>query len=171
MKPLVAVVALIMMSIAPARAEVPKAAVFDFELLDTSLEGEMQGPRKDEQARLLLISDQLRKAIADSGRYAVVDIASVNSAAHNSNLQACGGCDVQFAKQVDADIAVTGVVRKISTLILSMSIYLRDAHSGTLIAVYGADLRGDTDESWSRTVSWLIQNRLLAQNGDVPARQ
>ena len=27
----------------PARAEPPKLAIFDFELLDTSLEGEMRG--------------------------------------------------------------------------------------------------------------------------------
>jgi uncharacterized protein DUF2380 len=25
-----------------------------------------------------------------------------------------------------------------------------------------ADMRGNTDESWSRTLDWLIRNRLLA---------
>lgn len=166
MKPFV-IIALLMMGFAPARAEAPKAAVFDFELMDTSLEGEMQGPRQDEQQRLLLVSEQLRKSIQDSGRYAIVDIAPVMSAAHNSNLQACGGCDVQMARQLGADLAITGVVQNISTLILSMRIYLRDAHSGTLIAVLGADLRGDTDESWSRTMAWLVHNRLLVQKDDA----
>ena len=40
-------------------------AVFDFELIDTSLEGEMSGERSDEQQRLLLISDQLRRQLED----------------------------------------------------------------------------------------------------------
>jgi hypothetical protein len=35
--------------------------VFDFELLDTSLQGEMRGPQADEQHRLIRISDQVRK--------------------------------------------------------------------------------------------------------------
>jgi hypothetical protein len=37
----------------PARAEPPKLAIFDFELLDTSLEGEMRGPQADEHDRLI----------------------------------------------------------------------------------------------------------------------
>ena len=78
----------------------PKAAVFDFELADTSLEGEKNGPQADEQARLLKISDQLRKGLAESGKFAIVDISPVNTAAHNSNLQACGECDVDFAKKL-----------------------------------------------------------------------
>ena len=40
----------------PARAEPPKLAVFDFELLDTSLEGEMRGPQTDERERLMGLS-------------------------------------------------------------------------------------------------------------------
>jgi Protein of unknown function (DUF2380) len=171
MKPFSVIIALLMISLGPVRAEAPKAAVFDFELVDTSLEGEMRGPRQDEQARLLLVTDQLRKAIAESGRYVLVDIAPVQSAAHNSNLQACGGCDVQLAKQLDADVVITGVVQKVSTLILNMNIYLRDAHSGTMIAMLGADLRGDTDESWSRTMAWLIHNRLLVQKDDATQKQ
>lgn len=151
---------------APADAlkEGAKAAVFDFELADTSLEGEKNGPQADEQARLLKISDQVRKGMAESGKFAIVDIAAVNTAAHNSNLQACGECDVDLAKKVGADLAVTGVVRKISTLILSMIIYVRDARTGQLVTAASADFRGNTDESWARTASFLLRNRLLAPN-------
>ncbi len=146
----------------------PKVAVFDFELADSSLEGEKNGPQAAEQARLLRISEQVRNGMAESGKFAIVDIRPVVTAAHNSNLQACGGCDVDLAKQLDADLAVTGVVRKISTLILSMIIYVRDARTGQLVTAASADFRGDTDESWSRTASFLLRNRLLAPNYGVP---
>ena len=152
----------------PAPAEPPKAAIFDIELLDTSLQGEIKGPQADEQRRLRDVSDQLRKGLADAGKFVVLDIAPVNAAAHASNLQACGGCDVEYAHQLGADIAITGVVQKVSALILNMNIYLRDAHTGQLIRAMSADFRGNTDESWSRTMSYLLRNRLLAPNYGAP---
>ena len=63
MRALFALAALMLLVSMPARAEPPKLAVFDFELLDTSLQGEMRGPQADEHDRLMRISDQVRKAV------------------------------------------------------------------------------------------------------------
>ena len=151
------VVALMLLVSSLAHADPLKVAVFDFELLDTSLQGEVDGPRTDEQRRLMDVAKQLRKALAEAGKFVVLDIAPVNAAAHGSNLQACGGCDVQYAQQLGADLAITGVVQKVSALILSMNIYLRDAHTGNLITSMSADFRGNTDESWSRTMGFCCE--------------
>jgi Protein of unknown function (DUF2380) len=161
---------LILMSAMSLHAEPPKVAVFDFELIDTSLQGEVQGPRRDEQERLVQAGEQLRAALRDSGRFRVLDIASVNDAAHHSNLQACGGCDVKLAGDIGADLAITGTVQKVSNLILNMNIYLRDVHTGQPVAAMTADMRGNTDESWTRTMAWLIRNRLLAPNYGAQAQ-
>jgi hypothetical protein len=162
------IVALIILMSAPAYAEPAKIAVFDFELVDTSLQGEVDGPRADEQRRLREAGDQLRKALAESGKFVVLDIAPVLAAAHASNLQACGGCDVKYAQQLGADLAITGVVQKVSNLILNMNIYLRDTNTGRLVTAMSADFRGNTDESWSRATSYLLRNRLLAPNYGAP---
>jgi hypothetical protein len=159
-----ALVALTLLLSVSAHAEPPKAAVFDFELLDTSLQGEMDGPRGDEAQRLIRTSEQ----IAESGKFAVLDIAPVTDAAHAANLQACGGCDVDLAQKLGADLAITGVVQKVSNLILSLNIYLRDTRSGQLVTSMSADFRGNTDESWQRTASYLLRNRLLAPNYGAP---
>lgn len=159
------------MMTAPVRADQPRVAVFDFELLDTSLQGEMDGPRKDEQQRLIHVTQQLRQALADSAKFQVLDMAPVADAAHNSNLQACGGCDMKLAEQLGADIAITGVVQKVSNLIINLNIYLRDVRSGKLITVMSADMRGNTEESWTRTMNWLIRNRVLAPNYGAPLAQ
>jgi hypothetical protein len=159
---------LTLMASVPVHADPPKVAVFDFELVDTSLQGEVYGPRGDEQDRLMRAGDQLRKALAESGKFHLVDISPVNAAAHGSNLQACGGCDVQFAQKLGADLAITGVVQKVSNLILNINIYLRDAHTGRLVTLASADVRGNTDESWSRAMSYLLRNRLLAPNYGAP---
>jgi len=77
MKSVFVLIALTLTISAPARAGLLKVAVFDFELVDTSLQGEVDGPRTDEQRRLMSAGDQLRKALAESGKFAVLDIAPV----------------------------------------------------------------------------------------------
>src|SRR6266436_4299795 len=114
MRALFVVALLTLMISVPARADPPRLAVFDFELVDTSLQGEVNGPRADEHDRLMRVGDQLRKELAKSGRFRLLDISTVNAAAHGSNLQACGGCDVKYAQQLGADLAMTGVVQKVS---------------------------------------------------------
>lgn len=161
------VAALMLLVSSPAAAEPLTAAVFDFELLDTSLQGQVNGPQADEQRRLKVVTEQLRKGLTEAGKFVVLDIAPVNAAAHASNLQACGGCDVQYAQQLGADVAITGLVQKVSALILNMNIYVRDAHSGQVITFMSADFRSNTDESWSRTLNYLLRNRLLAPNYGV----
>jgi Protein of unknown function (DUF2380) len=106
----------------------------------------------------------LRQLLRASGRFSLVDITPIASEALASNLQACGGCDIQLARRIGAELAITGTVQKVSNLILNMNIYVRDASSGATIAAMSADMRGNTDESWSRTLDWLVRNRLLAPN-------
>jgi hypothetical protein len=59
------------------------------------------------------------------------------------------------------------MVYKVSNLILNMMIFVRDAKTGNNLAVAQADMRGDTDESWNRTLDWLVRNRLLAPDYGV----
>jgi hypothetical protein len=144
------------------QAQERSAAIFDFELTDTSRENQLAPTDAEHRARLAMVSERLRMRLAESGRFSVTDIAPVAKEAQASNLQACGGCDVTLAAKVGADLAVTGMVRKVSNLILSMVIFVRDAKTGDNLAVAHAGMRGDTDESWNRAVDWLVRNRLLA---------
>ncbi len=163
----IAIVALLLLS-TPVSAGPSKIAVFDFELMDTSRPAGVYGSSAVEQARLKKVSDQVRTGLQESGKFEVLDIGPVNAAAHAANLQSCGGCDVELAEQLGADLSVTGLVQKVSELILNMNIYVHDAHTGKLVAQMNADFRGNTDESWSRTASYLLRNRLLAPDYGVP---
>jgi Protein of unknown function (DUF2380) len=160
--PSYAAISWILIGAASASSEAQTVAAFDFELIDTSLEGETNGLRADEQARLIRLSDQLRRRLAESGRFTVLDIAPVASEARANNLQACGGCDTSLARRVGAELAITGTVQKVSNLILNVNIYVRDVSSGATVAAMSADMRGNTEEAWSRTLDWLVRNRLLA---------
>jgi Protein of unknown function (DUF2380) len=160
----IATALLLGMLVTVGHAAEPKVAVFDFELVDTSLEG-ATGPRLDEQARLAQTAKQLRDQLAKSGRVEVVDIAPVAAEAKAAKLRTCDGCDAQFARQVGADFAVTGWVQKVSNLILNMNIMVRDAKTERAISLKSVDIRGNTDETWSRAVDWLVRYDLLAPPG------
>jgi hypothetical protein len=143
-------------------AEAMPLAVFDFELIDTSLEGETQGPRADEQARIGMISDQLRQLLADTGRYRIIDLAPVQDKIDAAGyIHGCNGCDTKIAGGLGAERAVTGTVQKVSNLILNINLYEREVASGKLLRAMSVDIRGNTDKSWSRGVSYLVRNRFL----------
>jgi hypothetical protein len=158
-------VPLIALLASSAQAAEPKVAVFDFELVDTSLERPTYGPRPDQQERLARAGNQLRDRLAKSGRVAVLDIAAVARQAEAADLRTCGSCGAKFARELGADYSVVAWVQKVSNLILNMNIGVRDAKSGRVIAVKSVDLRGNTDETWCRAVEWLVRYDLLAPHG------
>ncbi len=150
-------------SVAATAGERPKTvAVFDFELIDTSLEGEVRGVNPAEQKRLRLISDLLRRKLADSGDYVLVDTAPAAAAVEAAgHLYGCNGWEADIARSLGADLAFTGTVQKVSNLILNINLYVRDAATEKRIMAFSVDIRGNTDTSWSRGISYIVKNRLL----------
>jgi hypothetical protein len=154
--------ALAVIAAAPAaRAEAFRTAVFDFDLVNTSTRLD---PTESERGRLKMLSDHFREALDASTPFDVVDIAPVKDRVAQSNLQACGGCDRTYAEALGADLSVTGVIHKMSELILNISISVRDVHTGKIIGAFNADIRGNTDKSWTRGLDWLLQHRILPQD-------
>jgi hypothetical protein len=150
---------------AQAATEAPRPTAFlGFVLDDTSLQGELQGSRPDEASRLLLIDRELQQALVGSGCCAPVDLSPVAARLHASDPRSCNGCDTDLAKTAGARIVVSGWVQKVSNLILNMNAVARDVATGTVIAAGSVDLRGNTDESWSRAVAFLVRDRLHPEN-------
>jgi hypothetical protein len=144
-----------------AEARGLRAAIFDFELIDTSLEGATNGPRADETARLVRLGDQLRVLAIGSGKLEVIDIDPVRAEARKANLQACGGCDADLAQKLGAELSITGTVQKVSNLILNINLYVRVVATRAPLLAMSVDIRGNTDESWSRGLDYLVRTRFL----------
>ena len=144
---------------AAAREPIP-TAIFAFGFDNTSLEGQMDLPRPDEQARLSALDKALRDALVQSDCCAPVDPALVARQAQGIDTQSCNGCEVQLARKVGARISVIGWVQKVSNLILNINIVARSVTTGNVIGAGSVDIRGNTDESWSRGLSYLVRNRL-----------
>src|SRR2546430_17529607 len=77
--------ALLFLSCGPTVAQ--SVAVFDFELIDTSLEGAIRGARADERERLARLGDQLRPLLRGSGRFSFVGFRPIANEAQGSKPQ------------------------------------------------------------------------------------
>jgi hypothetical protein len=142
---------------AGARAEPPKAAVFDFELANLG----SQEPTDADKARLKPLSDQLRSLLKESARYAIVSTDPVREdVAKGSNLRRCNGCAEEYAKKLGADVAITGEIQKVSNLILNINVYVKDLRSGKPEQAYSVDIRGDNDVSFDRGIKYLVKNSM-----------
>jgi hypothetical protein len=154
-----AVLASTLLTVAHACANTPKAAVFAFQLDDTSLQGSMTGETAGDRARLAMLDAQLQDALARSGRYVPIGAPAGTDMAPGWT---CDGCELDVARSIGADVSVIGWVQKVSNLILNINLVMRDVATGQRIAAGSVDIRGDTDESWRRGLSYLLRNRILS---------
>jgi hypothetical protein len=146
---------------APAPAGEPRAvAVLGAALVNTSPAPTTEAERE----RAVAMAGRIAERLAASGSYVLVDTAPVaDEMAGYVNLAHCNGCDADFARRLGADLAVTAEIQKTSNLILHVSIYLRDAATGTLVGGGSADIRSNTEESWRRGVDYILENRILRE--------
>src|SRR5262249_57531528 len=93
---LVTLWAVLFVSCGPTVAQ--SVAVFDLELIDTSLEGAIRGARLDEQERLARLSDQLRQLLRHSGRFSLVEIAPIATEALATNLPPPPRLHIRFTR-------------------------------------------------------------------------
>lgn len=166
-RPMVALAtALLLSTAAPAGAAEPiRVAVFPFGLIDDSQEGEAFGARADETRRLALVTAALIDALRADPRYVVVDLAPVGAELEAKlPIHSCNGCEDRLARAAGARQAIVATVQKVSNLILNLNLYVRDVVAERTSAAMSVDIRGNTDESWLRGVTYLAKNRLLAKD-------
>ena len=116
-----------------------------------------------ERARLASIESLFKAKLEASGRYRVVSVPADVAAkiAAGPEIGACGGCELEYGRQLGADYTAWIVVQKVSDLILNINVYMADIAARKLAFVHSVDIRGDTDESWIRGLTYLVKNYLL----------
>lgn len=139
-----------------------KLAVFDIELDDFSAGGPIAGESAEETARLERMTALARDLLAQSGLFDIVD-GSVSSDQRVKDhwLRKCNGCDADIARALGTDLSFVCFFRKISVMEQNLDIRIRDARTGKLALAAQADLRGETDLSWSRALKFVIKYQLV----------
>lgn len=145
----------------PALAEerLARLLVLDFEIVDTSNEPVDQ--RADHARRLARLRDDVAARMAEQNIFEVVDRAAIESdiaaILAQQYFRTCNGCELTLGKKARADLVMTGQVNKVSTLIMSMEIWIKRVSTGELVYFQNFDFRGDNDQSWTRAAKYVVE--------------
>jgi len=160
---------LLVVAMSPAAAQQPlkKLLMLEFELID---EQEDVVPFPEKEARLAMVSQQLREALIKEELYNVIDSAPVaqliRTEAQRQSLLGCNGCEMDIARKAGADRILLAWVQKVSNLILNINIEIRDAKTGKAVLVKSVDLRGNTDLSWQRGIDFMVRDMVEKKQGN-----
>jgi hypothetical protein len=147
---------------APTHANTPPTLAF----LGTHFQNDNAGlepTTTSEEVRLTRTGAEFTQLLADSGRFKIVPTneAIEKQIAAGQTVGACGGCEIDYGRTLGADIVAWIRVQKVSNLILNMNVYMADVKSGRMLLTKSVDLRGNTDDSWARSLRYLIKNSVL----------
>ncbi len=147
--------------------ELKTIAILDFDLVDDQRE---LSPATVEYQRLRDIHAQLQEEFVKNCLYRVVDTAPaaelIKKYRSEQQLHACNGCELDIARSLNADRVLVGWVQKVSNLILNINIQIEDAATGAVLLNKSVDLRGNTDETWRRGVSYLVRSMVEKGQGN-----
>jgi hypothetical protein len=142
-----------------------KIAVFDFELDDFSAGAGIAGNVAADNEHLDQATSEVRRLLAESQRYSLVDVSGVESDSVKARaFRQCNGCESALAQKLGADQSFVGVITRVSRTEFTVRFQIRDARTGAVIANKATDLRIGADYAWSRGAASLIKNRLLGES-------
>lgn len=154
----------------PALADMPlsgappapgKAMWFGIHWIDTSTEGAINGTREDETARVAMIADYIAADLTARGFDLIAPPDDIQPPIKNPVH--ANGQDTKVAREAGADYAIAGEVQKVSNLILSVNLHVRDAASGATLRAGAVDIRGNNDTSWQRGYRYLLKNIIFRE--------
>ena len=146
----------------PSFAAEPPALAF----LGVHFQNDNEGlePTSDgERARLVRTGEEFTQQLSSSGRFKIVPTSEAVLAkiASGQAVGECGGCEIDYGRALGVDFVAWIRVQKVSNLILNMNVYIADVKSGRTVLTKSVDLRGNTDDSWSRSLRYLVKNLVL----------
>jgi len=118
-----------------------------------------------ERERVAALGRQFTSALAKSGSYTIVPLTDEirSEIARGQPVGHCGGCEADYGKKLKADLVAWIMVQKVSNLILNMNLYVADPNTDKYTFVKSVDIRSNTDESWSRSLTYLLNNYFFEQ--------
>jgi hypothetical protein len=136
-------------------------AVFDFELEDLSPAAALLNKSTSSAASMDRVSSEARQALAQSGRYHVIDASKTDAKpVTEKSLRNCGGCEAGIALQLGAEQSLIGVVKRATQTDYYIVIEIRDARTGKVLDQQGANFAGGED-GWASGVRMLIKHQIL----------
>ena len=157
-------VAALQMALARTAEAGPRVAVLDIELLKADYLPNADRIMPEERRRLDMVAELVRERLRAEG-YDTVPAAQTRAAIHAAGprqyLHSCNGCERRIARALGADWVAVGWIQFVSYLILNLNVMVIDVETGVPVAHAFVDLRGNTDRSWRRATTYMLDNILV----------
>jgi hypothetical protein len=139
--------------------QVDKIAVLPFEIVDnTPVPG--GEARNDEMLEKLTLF--ITDTIDEEGLFQVVPHTSVLQVVEDAQLgtyiRNCNRCEFDLAREMQSDKVMTGWIYKMSILVLTMHIEIKDVDSEKILIKKAYDFRGDNEKAWLRAAKYMLRD-------------
>ncbi len=127
-------------------------------------DNEMYEPTSDaERSRMAKVEQIFKSKLAESGKYRFAEIGKDLKARIDAGQAPgeCGGCEIDYGKEIGTEQIAWINVQKVSNLILNLNVYVADVAANKMVFVRSVDIRNNSDEGWERAVNYLLKNYLL----------
>lgn len=116
-----------------------------------------------ERNRIRTVGELFKTKLVESGKYHMSELGPdmKSKIAAGQAPGECGGCEVDYGKELGAEWVAWINVQKVSNLILNMNVYIADVKTNKMVFVRSVDIRNNSDEGWERAVNYLLKNYLL----------
>jgi hypothetical protein len=134
-------------------------AVLPFEIVDN-----IPAPGGDQRNQEMLskLTQFIGEQIEQAGLFQVAQQSQVNKAVRAAQLgtyiHTCNQCEYEIARQLDANKVMVGWIYKMSLLILTMHIEIKDVASETTLISKAYDFRGDNEKAWLRAAKYMVRD-------------
>jgi len=145
----------------PPRPRRVTPAAFDFELEDVTPAASFLGQTTSGADVMDKVSDEARRMLAASGDFVLVDVSHVDAEPVRAHtLRRCDGCQARIARELGADEALVGVVRRVTQTDYYVVVQFSDAETGKVIDQQEANFAGGPD-GWASGVRMLLKHQVL----------
>lgn len=136
-----------------------KLVVLDFEITG---ESGSTGVKEHDRLTVSKFSNYFRNRIQEEELFSVINdeesLAYIQDVSEKNYLHHCNGCELDMAKHLNADLVLVPWVFRMSHLVETMHIEIRDVMSGHLLMKRAYDFRGDNDKAWKRAIKYVIND-------------
>lgn len=133
-------------------------------VLDIQITGDstVKGDIEDNLHKIAKFSAHLREQLQDKTRFDVVldenALQHMGDMAQTTDLHNCNGCEGDLATELGAGLVFMPTVFRMSHLISTLHVDVKDAETGRLLHKKAYDFRGNTDKAWERAIKYAMRD-------------
>ncbi|MES9859868.1 MAG: DUF2380 domain-containing protein [Candidatus Thiodiazotropha sp. LLP2] len=140
-------------------AQNEKLVVLPFEIVDNT---PMPGGQERNQKMLDKITQYIAKNIDKNRFFEVVPQSRVNETVRDAKLgtdiRNCNLCEFDLAESLAGEKVMIGWIYKMSILILTMHIEIKDVATQQTFISKAYDFRGDNEKAWLRAADYMLRD-------------